>query len=199
MIELSLAASLLDRLIALFKEGHARDRKLYEDFVVPFMRDMDRLHQDYLESFARYRSAVQTAVSPLNADHSLIHDLERDAVFTEHLRSRVRVMLPYGQDPVFGGLARDAQSYLFEYEAATFTLVNGDLISRNVPRTETAHGLKAIFSSDASDEQKRAEALELINWMVGDLQKRYGAFIRSASEARRKLLDKRLGTGPDAA
>lgn len=83
---LELIATVADRLVALLKAGQERDRKLYEDFLVEFSANMEQLHQNYLETFSRYRDALRTAESPLNAQHSLLAEIEKDALFSDQLR-----------------------------------------------------------------------------------------------------------------
>ena len=189
---LDLALSLIDRLIGLIREGQLRDRKLYDDFFVTFIGDMELLHQNYLDTFHRYRTNIQAVEGPLTSSHVLIEDIGRDILFTEQLRSRLRILWDYRSDPLFGELAAVAQAYLGDGEVGTATLLNGVPRLPNSARMKAILGLKQIFSMEAPDTQKISEALALLESIVGDLQQSFAFFLRAASATKRKLLDKRI-------
>src|SRR5688572_26900054 len=99
---LDLIVTIADRLVSLLKAGQERDRKLYDDFLVEFAASMETLHQNYVETFSGYRDSFLAATSPLNALHPLIGEIEKDALFTDQLRAKVRALSDYENDPVFG-------------------------------------------------------------------------------------------------
>jgi hypothetical protein len=189
---LTLILSLTDRLIALLKAGHERDRKLYEDFMQEFCTDMERLHQNYLEAFARYRGAIEQAPPPLSAEHPLLQEIQKDLVFTDQLRAPIRTLTEYRKDPVFGKLSMTATSYLVGSPSLTGTLLNGQRPLLNAARTRAIEGLKEIFAGEAAHDQKVKAGVALVDVVVGELQGSYGAFKSAASHTKRQLLDKRL-------
>ena len=190
MIELALG--LIDRVIDLIRHGQERDRQLHEDFFVGFSEDLERLHVNYMEAFARYRASLETATGPFNGGHPIIKEIQRDIVFTEQLRTRVRTLFDYRQDPVFGKLAMAAQFYLAEGTTSAQKLVEGvDTRRMNARRGEVIDGLNQIFLKQAPDTEIRAEAIALVDGIVVDLQGGYARFVKGAAETKKKLLDKR--------
>jgi len=180
-----------DRLVALLKAGQERDRKLYDDFLVEFSSSMELLHQNYLETFSRYRDAVQAEASPWNERHPLIGEIEKDMLFTDQLRAKVRSLSDYKDDPVFGGVAKAAEGYLLGGPTSAHVLVNGRRLM-NAARGATIVGLKEIFSQPITDAEKTQAAVALLDRVVSDLQLQYGAFVRTFAGTKRALLDRRL-------
>jgi hypothetical protein len=190
MIELALG--LIDRVIDLIRHGQERDRQLHEDFFVSFSEDLEQLHANYVEAFARYRASLATAAGPFNGDHPIIKEIQRDIVFTEQLRARVRTLFDYRQDPVFGKLAMAAQFYLAEGATSARKLVEGvDTRHMNARRGEVIDGLHQIFLKQAPEAEIRAEAIALVDDIVVDLQNGYARFVKGAAETKKRLLDKR--------
>ncbi len=191
MIELTLG--LLDRVIDLIRYGQERDRHLHDDFFVAFTDDLERLHANYMESFARYRAALETATGPFTSDHPVLKDVQRDIVFTEQLRARVRTLFDYRQDPVFGTLAMTAQFYLAEGAGAAHSLLQGVEKGRfmNARRGEVIDGLNQIFRKQVPEAEIRAEAVALVDKIVADLQGGYARFVKGAAETKKRLLDRR--------
>jgi hypothetical protein len=92
---LELIVTIADRLLSLRKAGQERDRKLFVDFFVEFAWGMEKLHHNYLETFSRYRDSLRTAVPRLNAQYTLIAEIEKDLLFTDQLRAKVRSLSDY--------------------------------------------------------------------------------------------------------
>ncbi len=188
---LELIVTIADRLVSLLKAGQERDRKLYDDFLVEFASSMETLHQNYLETFSRYRDSLRTATPPLDARYPLIGEIEKDSLFTDQLRAKVRSLSDFEKDPVFGKVAKAAAAYLLGGPACANVLVNGRRLL-NAPRSQAVTGLKEIFSQPISDTEKLNAATKLLDRIVEDIQIEYSSFIRTFTAAKRELLDRRL-------
>lgn len=188
---LDLVVTIADRLVSLFKAGQERDRKLHDDFLVDFAAGMEKLHQNYLETFLKYRDALKAAAPPLNAEHPLISDIEKDSLYTDQLRARVRALSDYERDPVFGRLAKTAAAYLAGGPACANVLINGRKLL-NAPRGSAVAGLKQIFAQQLAEAEKMRAAAGLLDRIVEDLQLQYSDFLRALSAVKRELLDRRL-------
>jgi hypothetical protein len=188
---LELIVTVADRLVSLFKAGQERDRKLYDDFLVEFASSMETLHQNYLETFSAYRDGLGNTAVVLNAQHPLIGEIEKDSLFTDQLRAKIRSLSDYEKDPVFGKVAKAAAAYLLGGPACANVLVNGRKLL-NAPRGSAVTGLRQIFAQPISDEEKLAAATQLLDRIVEDIQLEYSSFLRAFTGAKRELLDRRM-------
>ena len=188
---LDVILTVADRLISLLKVREERDRKLYEDFLVEFGLNMEALHQNYLETFAKYREALESTNTPLTVQHPLIGMIERDILFTDQIRARVRALSEYQDDPGFGLVAKAAASYLLGGPTSAHVLINGRRLM-NAPRNSAIDGLKQLFAQSHTDQEKMKVSADLLDRIVGDLQLQYGSFLRAFTSTKRKLLDRRV-------
>lgn len=188
---LELVITVADRLVSLLKAGQERDRKLHDDFLIDFASSMEALHRNYLETFTGYRETLQSTSAPLTADHPLIGMVEKDIVFTDQLRAKVRTLSEFENDPVFGSVANAARIYLLGGPTSANVFVNGRRLM-NAARGSTIDGLKQIFARTASDKEKLSDGVALLDRIVIELQHSYGSFQKAHLNAKRTLLDRRL-------
>lgn len=52
---------------------------MFDDFVVPAAKDLDSLHQDYMQSFCEYREAISSSDFPLDESHPVLLLIRKDA------------------------------------------------------------------------------------------------------------------------
>lgn len=188
---LEVIAIVADRLVSLLKAGQERDRRLHADFFVDFASDMEILHKNYLETFAGYREALQRSEMPLSAEHPLIELIERDVVFTEQIRAKVRSLAAYENDPVFGPMAKSAAIYLSGGSTCAHVLINGRRLM-NAARGSAIQGLKQLFAQQSSPQEKLKAGIALLDEIVIDLQQAYQSFLKASANTKRELLDSRL-------
>jgi hypothetical protein len=191
---LELAIMVIDRLISLVKQRQETDRQLHDDFFVPLVADFEALHQNYLETFATYRSDIDGSAVPLSPSHPVLARISRDSLFTAQLRGRLLPLQEVKDDPVFADVVRAVLGYISTGEIAKTVLLEGEKPIPNAPRRRLAAGLTAIAAGDRPDDGKRADATALLDQIVMELQVAYKHFMEAAGRTKRRLLDRRLTT-----
>jgi hypothetical protein len=189
---LELALGVIDRLISLVKQREETDRKLHDDFFVPLVNDFEGLHKNYLDTFAAYRTDIESTTTPFSESHSVLARINRDSLFTAQLRGRLQVLREIEDDPVFSEVVQAVMVYISTGEIAKTVLLEGEKPIPNAARRRLAAGLKEIFSKDLADSSKRAEAIHLVDDVVAELQLAYKEFLDRAGRTKRRLLDRRI-------
>lgn len=182
---------LIDRCIQLVRHKEEVHRRLFDDFVHPIHLDFEAVHQDYLETFRKYREMVKAPEPPLNGNHPVLDALAEDAVFNARLRMRIHGMTSSDTDPLLGDFISSISEYFFWVGEGTDDLIFeesnfGD--GPNVARQKTLESLRNIFDSEDKTEVKRSKAIETIDEVVGILQRNYAAEVREFSNLKKALL-----------
>lgn len=182
---------LIDRCIQLVRHKEEVHRRLYDDFVHPVHLDFEAVHQDYLDTFRRYREMVKAPETSLNAEHPVLDALEEDAVFNAKLRVRIGGMISSATDPLLGDFIRSISEYFFWVGVGTDDLIFKDSNfgdGPNVARQQTLESLRNIFDSEDKAEVKRSQAIKTIDGIVGILQSKYAAEVAAFSNLKKALL-----------
>lgn len=178
---IDLLDKLVDRCIQLVRHKEAVHRRLFEEYVEPMQDDFEAIHQDYLESFRKYRAMVK-ASAPLNAHHPVFDAITEDALFNAKSRMRISAATRGVSDPRLEGFVRSVQQYFHKGGIPDY-----DLIS-NAPRENTLQYLKDIVRSSTSAKGKKEAAIELLDGTVRTLQRSYAWEHREFSRLKKALL-----------
>ena len=191
---LEIAISIIDRLISLFKQREENDRKLFENFVVPITDSLDKLHQDYLDSFDGYRAAICSSNISLDTNHPILLQIRKDALYKAQLRAKLEILSGYEDDPVFSNLVKAVARYISIGMSSRDTLLDGytESTGANYARSYLLNGLTNIFSSDIPNSRKSTCAVKVLDEVVGELQLYYIGFQKAVDIIKRQLLDRRI-------
>jgi hypothetical protein len=190
-IEVDLLLKVVDR-FQLIRQRQESDRKLYEDFVVPAMSDLEKLHQNYLETFQSYRREIEAKTNPLTPDHPVLGKIEADSLYFAQLRSKLMSIHELRTDSVFGTLMEKIYVYTAGGELNKKILLEGRRQIPNASRSYAITGLTEVFSLDTSKAQKRQMALKLLDRVVSELQWCYSEVIKENGTLKKSLLDHRV-------
>jgi hypothetical protein len=200
--------NLIDRLIAMAKRREEVSRNLYADYVKPTMEDFEKVHQDYLESFKRYRTLIQDPAHPLGPGHPLMEEIRQDNLYSEALRTKLEVLYEQEFDPVIGPLIRAIRVYMRHFSLPLLEYPALDLRpwwkrwegppvqniyrhrrprTQNV-RSEVSRNLQELFKDGNDARKKRTQALKVLDLSVRDLQERYLGVIEAKEQLRTQLL-----------
>jgi len=185
---LEILMKVIDRLIQLVKERQESDKKLYEDFVVPAFSDLEKLHQNYLETFQSYRRDIEARSSPLTREHPVLNKIKQDSLYFAQLRSKLSSLHDFRTDPVFGSLIEQIVYYTQGGELGKEILLSGRRRIPNAPRDYAITGLTDLFSGSESETQKREKGLAVLDRVVEELQWSYSQVVEENARLRGRLL-----------
>lgn len=180
--------TVLEHLIKLVKYREKSDRQLYEDFVAPTICALEKLHQNYLETFLNYRREIEAKTYNFTDTHPVFNIIKLDALYSAHLRSQLTVITNFRNDPFFGKLFSTITQYL---NLASEDMLFGSL-EKNVRREFLTFRLSIIFKTSCSEGEKQREGLLLVDNMVEALQRSYDEVIKENIKLRKKALDRRI-------
>lgn len=135
-----LVDKLIDRSIQLIKHHQETRRNLLEDFVNPVFSEFESVHENYLECFQKYRDIIKSSDNP----RSVIHEIEKDHLFTEGQRRKLIELSDFSEEPMVGGFVDAIGSYLIGKYYYIFGFENK---YTNWPRRGLLQGLKNVYSS----------------------------------------------------
>jgi DNA-binding protein H-NS len=188
---IDLIVKLIEKCIQLVQQRQEANRKLYTDFVEPAISDFEKVHQNYLETFKQYREMLTSDSTPINSKHPVLQKLEQDINFSAHLRTKLTALHQFKDDPVFGTFIMRIVQYTEGGEMSKIITLKGRRLF-NTPRSATIVGLSQLFNSEQSEDEKRAQALALMDKVIEELQWAYGQVIEEQLKLKRQTLDKRL-------
>lgn len=100
---IELVSRMVGECIRLVEQRQHSDQRLYEDFVGPALDDFEKVHQNYLECFQRYRNLVADETLALDGDHPVLKRIGEDMLFWAQLRLKLEALQDFRKDPLFGG------------------------------------------------------------------------------------------------
>jgi hypothetical protein len=178
----------VDRLIDWVKHRQGVNKGSFTDFVAPAMADLEVVHQDYLDSFHRYRDMLEDKTVLLTPDHPILEAIRRDNLFSAGLRAKVLELDHFKNDPVFGHFMSTIKGYV---SGATLpgTEESEPWDGRSqVRRTRYRTNLQRILESTKPESDKRNEAITALDDAVQALQLYYSSVVGEYSELKIKLL-----------
>jgi len=190
---IELVSRMVGECIRLVEQRHHSDQRLYEDFVGPALDDFEKVHQNYLECFQRYRNLVADETLALDGDHPVLKRIGEDMLFWAQLRLKLEALQDFRKDPLFGGFITRIVEYTRGSEFMRKVLLDGARPLPNAARSCALAGLSAIFADERPSTAKRTDALSLLDRVVGDLQVAYGQVLREHMALKKRLLDHREG------
>lgn len=187
---------LIDRCLQLLKHRQVQNQELYTDFVVPALSSFEELHKNYMESFRGYRELIESSKAPLDLSHPIFEKIEQDMLLFFELRAKTVTLSNFEQDPVVGSFVRAIIIYVLGQEKYNSAMEKGVYSPPvNMARFQVIHGLKRIFETEESDEQKKRKALVTIDQLTRDRQGEYFGVIMEHSRLKAKLLNPTLNAG----
>lgn len=190
---IELVSRMVGECIRLVEQRQHSDQRLYEDFVGPALDDFEKVHQNYLECFQRYRNLVADETLALDGDHPVLKRIGEDMLFWAQLRLKLEALQDFRKDPLFGGFITRIVEYTRGSEFMRKVLLDGARPLPNAARSCALAGLSAIFADERPSTAKRTDALSLLDRVVGDLQVAYGQVLREHMALKKRLLDHREG------
>lgn len=203
---------LIDRCIQLIKQRQERRRNVFNDYVGPTYSDFMKLHKNYLESFRKYRAAIEVSQLPLDVRHPVFSEICSDSLFTKNYRAKLWQIEPIFRDTTVGPFT----FAIFRYLVCISSLVSGISSSEprslgtkgisilesdisieprfgtlditNVPRMVAFDSLTEIFMSRLDDAEKRKEAMGYIDLIVQFLQNEHESVTTSYLLLKSELL-----------
>jgi len=201
MIDLIL--KLIDRCILLIKRKEEVDRGLFTDFVKPIQDDFGRVHDNYMNSFKKYRDMMETIEHPVPLDSILFKTISEDSVFSYYDRAKLYLLKRYSNHAVFGQYIKEIRGYLIlsgnshplhgvtkKIEGDPKDILEQNLYM-NVPRFRTINQIiEAQKEQGLNKEKYRELAIREVDEIVLTLQKHYERVYQEYLNLKDKLLTK---------
>lgn len=84
-------------------------KKLIEDFIDSVSSDFEKVHDNYIKTFRIYQNKIESSIS---IDFSsVINEIEKDSLFSEHLRSKLTVNIDVNNN-LLNEIVRAIKNYL---------------------------------------------------------------------------------------
>jgi hypothetical protein len=128
-----LVDKLIDRCISLVKHRQEQNRKLFTDFVEPAYAQFEVVHNEYIENFRNYRAELVSGNWSLP---TLVDNIRKDSLFSEHQRSKFRsyaLLMP--PDPLVSKFVGGVFTYL--HNPDSFILGEPDEVMKKSQRWRT--------------------------------------------------------------
>ena len=193
---IDLLDKLIDRCIQLVQVREKQNRDLYTDFLAPTLDNFERVHKNYLETFAAYRKMLLSGSDPLTLDHPIFNKLIEDSKSSSDLRAKVLALRQYTKDPVLGRFIHRMCNYIIGHEDSFKALEEGEATYLNAPRTAFSKGLKGIFGEAIDEKGKRVESVALVDRISRDFQMSYQLIMDEHVRVKAKLLGLKIPDQP---
>lgn len=171
----TIVEKLLDRMILLRREHKLAEREQFSRCVEPVYVDFEAVHNNYLNSVARYREILLHYSGPLDGRHPIFIKLVEDSIASQHLRNKL-VAFRNGATP--SSLEGFFQA-IFRYLHFSGSIVSGDRPTlRRLAPSGVESGISGdpsalLFALDGADLPERFEAwfgLQLLAEASGEIQ-----------------------------
>lgn len=86
---LTLLDKLIDRCIQLIKHRAEVQRNVFNDFVLPVFSEFEVVHNNYLDTFHKYRQLLKTSDKGCDLTHPIFDLIKEDIIFTKGQRLKV--------------------------------------------------------------------------------------------------------------
>ncbi|MEP7319980.1 MAG: hypothetical protein ABI921_14590, partial [Panacibacter sp.] len=164
-------------------------RSAYKDFIEPALADFEKVHQNYLETFLNYKRVIENQNIPLAAGNPILQKIEEDMLFSIQLRSKPEALKELQDNAVFGSFITSIVNYTNGGETMKRVLLTGRR-GMNVARTYAIAGLKNIFETGTDENEKKIQALALIDRIVSELQYEYDQVMKAHIKLKKQVLIK---------
>lgn len=198
---LDIFLKLIDRCIELGKRREQVNRELFNDFVTPAFSDFEKLHENYIDSFIKYRNLLLDDRVHFDRNHPILTELENDALFSGNLRTKAYSLKEMEDDPIIGEFIKSIASYI---EGVTINPLIGyrselDASSERLERLGIANviregfnnGILEILHRFRPDDENRNSALELLDEIVNKVQLSHRKVNKEYSSLKVQLLKKK--------
>jgi hypothetical protein len=183
---------LIDRCLQLINHRKDQNQQLYSDFIVPAMSSFEELHRGYIESFSLYRELVQSTDCPMDLSHPVFEKIRKDSSLSSVLRAKTAALNSFDGDPIVGSFIRGITLYVLGQEQYTAVILNGHRPIPNAARQRITKGLNEIVETSISDQDKRCQALAVIDEVTAERQGEYFYIMSEFSKLKAKLLNSTL-------
>lgn len=207
---IDLALKLVDRCIALAKQGKEARRRLFEDFVEPTFHDFGEVHENYLTRFRKYRHLIQDKSHPMAPSHPVFAAIAEDGLFSYGLRARLHSLYSVDSNDEVKPLLRSIHNYL--NLASSSPLLMGAATPEGLGQHHTpseadkayiifqlrwlnqmlnyySYYISEIVQGSSSEDKKRTLTIEALDRLVVDTQRHYHAVTEEYIRIRARLLE----------
>jgi len=173
---IDLIDKLISRVIDLLKEEQRLKKSLHDDFVMPLMDQFDEIHNNYIQTFIKYRETIKQGASPLNKEHPLFEEIKKDSLSSDSMRVKLRALWR-----VLSDRSNNSSELmgLLEPIARYLELAVESPIPRNAPR--------ASITSDILGATKE-QACSVIEEKIEQLQRDFSRVHDKHQELKMKLV-----------
>jgi len=190
---IDLVFSLIDRLIQLVEHHQKVQKDMFEDFVEPIFSEFEKVNNQYLESFRKYREMVRSS-EKLDNSHPIFSVVEDEILMTSAQRVKLEELSRFSDDPLYGAFISSIQYYMTgNIESAEFfigfdKIPDDQEVQSNIFRSSFLQGLGEIAASASSESDKKQLALESLRYLISSLNKRYLKVSREYAELKKRLI-----------
>ncbi len=185
---LDLVDKLIDRCIALVKHQQEVQRSLISDYLEPINNELETVHKGYLTSFRKYRDIIKTSKKHFEPQHEIFDIIREDSLFSQGDRQKLWTLAEFSKAPMIGSFVAAIVDYLKFATEDTAYLVDDPYINCNMYRARLYNGLDLIFESSETNEQKRLQAIKILDDITKALQDKYALVLSSYSQTKNSLL-----------
>ncbi len=108
---------LINRCIQLAERREKARKHLFDDFISPIYQEFEAIHNEYIQSFRRYRELIKSSKTPLRKNSPILDLVREDLLFTSGQRAKVIELLRFSNEPAVGQFISAIHSYLINTDA----------------------------------------------------------------------------------
>lgn len=184
---IDILSNLFDRLIQLAKYHEEIRHDLYNNYVIPAYSQFEIVHNNYLESFKKYREIIKSSDESTDIKHSILDKIQEDSLFTANQRVNLLELSKLSDKPVVGRFI----DTIFKYSLDATGEIDPKEWSLNIIRHNFIYELGLIFGSPPKiDENKKDCALNVLDKHVEVLQHQYSLVTKEFMLLKKNLLMK---------
>lgn len=183
---------LLDRCIQFVEYKETEKRRVFNEFIEPIFSQFESVHEQYLKDFLKYKKTIESEDKFSKLVKPLCDNLREDNLFTAVQRIKLKQLSKIKNEKNVGNFVSDISSYLGNIWISAY----GDREARVFLdptqqrwRTGLISDLMEIDSkNDLTDDQKKAEAIEMLESTAKEMQIAYSNVFSSFTELKEDLL-----------
>ena len=133
---------LIERILRQEEIWKENRRRTFSEFIDPVFQDFDKVHTEFIESFEKYRSIILESSQPLDLNHQVFFEIERDSRKTENQRIKILELSQCIDDPIVGNFINTIREYIEE----TYLSIDARMRFNNAPRSSLYEIFNRAFS-----------------------------------------------------
>jgi hypothetical protein len=201
---LEILSTLFDLLKELYNNSHKKKKELFQLFITPAFQDIEKLHENYVETFQNYVTIIEESKILMTENHPVFKQILSDSIFSESIRQRVFSFYDNTNDSIFEPFVTSVGIYCFilieSLQNDDFYVNYLDHISSRSGSSEIQHWMLAYLNSQRyrvyselfvaskttlPNKEKKINAMKVIIESLHDLQLRYRGIVDTYNQLKK--------------